>query len=559
MYSNKENVNILTSLLVEFGISKAVVCPGSRNSPIVHNLCECKEIECFPVTDERSAGFFAIGVALSEHEPVVVCVTSGSALLNLAPAVAEAYYQNIPLVVISADRPQQWIGQQDGQTIQQMNALLPNVRKSVNIPEPNSEEERWYCNRLVNEALLASTHYEGGPVHINVPLSEPLFEYTVKKLPKERRISHSLPEGDLISMADIAAEFAKAKKPMLVIGQVSADEIGEAIGQIDRLCENTVVLYEKLADDSISPALHFDEVLSAFADDDGLRPDFLVYTGGTIVSKRLKKFLRGCRDIRSVWLDKRGEVCDTFMNLTDVVQGSIGDFAEMLADEMQGKQPNVFAKRWKKELELAAQYAEEYQPDYSQMLAVKRFHEWLQKSDSDGEMVYGNSSVVRLGNIYSDQYIYVNRGVNGIEGTLSVAVGLSVARKDYEDVYCVVGDLSFFYDQNALWNRNLDANLGILLLNNGGGGLFRQLPGLEKSPYLDEFVGASHDATAEGICAENDIVYLSAHNTVELEQGLKAFFSSEEGPILLEVFTDAEFDAKVIKDYYEGYKKKVMK
>ena len=144
MYSTKENVNILTSLLVKAGITKAVVCPGSRNSPIVHNLCACPDIECYPVTDERSAGFFALGMTLADNEPVVICVTSGSALLNVAPAAAEAYYQNRPLIIISADRPAQWIGQKDGQTIQQHGALEPNVCKSVTLPEPNNDEERWH-------------------------------------------------------------------------------------------------------------------------------------------------------------------------------------------------------------------------------------------------------------------------------------------------------------------------------------------------------------------------------------------------------------------------------
>lgn len=183
----------------------------------------------------------------------------------------------------------------------------------------------------------------------------------------------------------------------------------------------------------------------------------------------------------------------------------------------------------KAELEKTAAEAAAFQPDYSQMLAVKRFHELYDEEQIDGEMVYGNSSAVRLGNIYSNQYIHVNRGVNGIEGTLSVAVGMAVARREIEDIYCVIGDLSFFYDQNALWNRNLDSNLGILLLNNGGGGLFHQLAGLEESPHLDSMIGASHETTAEGICKENDIVYFAAHDESELETGLKAFFDSEEG------------------------------
>ena len=207
MYSNKINVNILTSLLVAHGIRHAVVCPGSRNSPIVHNLNECPDIACYPVTDERSAGFYAMGMSRALKRPVVVCVTSGTALLNLAPAVAEAYYQHIPLVAISADRPPQWIDQLDGQTLPQPDALGRFVRKAVTLPEPHDAEEKWYCNRLVNEALIAALQGGGGPVHINVPITEPLFEYTIEELPAERIRCFPLPSGK----PEPQAEFPRRK------------------------------------------------------------------------------------------------------------------------------------------------------------------------------------------------------------------------------------------------------------------------------------------------------------------------------------------------------------
>ena len=177
----------------------------------------------------------------------------------------------------------------------------------------------------------------------------------------------------------------------------------------------------------------------------------------------------------------------------------------------------------------------------------------MQAEEIDGELFYANSSAVRLGNIFSNQYLYVNRGVNGIEGTLSTAVGYALARQDEEDVYCVIGDLSFFYDQNALWNEQLPPNLSILLLNNGGGGLFRQLPGLERSPYRDSAIAAGHTASAEGICQAYGLVYLSARNGQELSRALDSFFHAEEGPVLLEVFTRPEDDARVLKDYYQSF------
>lgn len=194
MYSDKESVNILTSLLAVHGIKHIVVCPGSRNVPLVHNFNECPQFTCHPVTDERSAGFFALGISMALDMPVAVCVTSGTALLNVLPAVAEASYRHRGIIVISADRPQAWIDQLDGQTIPQHLALGSFVSKSVNLPEVYDEQSRWHCNRLVNEALIALKYNDGMSVHVNVPISEPLFNFTTKFLPRERSIICTTPQ-----------------------------------------------------------------------------------------------------------------------------------------------------------------------------------------------------------------------------------------------------------------------------------------------------------------------------------------------------------------------------
>lgn len=553
MYSNKENVNILTALLVKEGITKAVVCPGSRNSPIVHNLCTCPDIECYPVTDERSAGFVALGMSLADNEPVAVCVTSGSALLNVAPAVAEAYYQNRPLVIISADRPAQWIDQQDGQTLHQHRALEPHVRKSVTLPEPHDDEERWYCNRLVNEALNSTRLNGGGPVHINVPISEPLFDYNILQLPDERRTALYPAVADDASVYELAADFFRGEKPMIVLGQLIPEVVGESIGAIEALKRVAVVIQEKLADDDICPAQPVEEALRMIGEDADYRPDHLIYIGGNIVSKRFRQFLRKCECRMSIIVNEGGECCDTFMHTTDMIQAKPEEIINIFANETEGVERKDFVALWDNVFDKASAIRETMKPRFSQLLAVKTFHEKMREHDVDGELFYGNSSAVRLGNIFSDQYIYVNRGVNGIEGSLSTAAGYAIAHQDEEDVYCIIGDLSFFYDQNALWNERLSPNLSILLLNNGGGGIFHQLPGLERSPYRDSAVAARHTASAEGICQTHDIVYLSARNEEELCKNLDRFFNAEEGPVLLEVFTSPEEDAQALKDYYQAF------
>ena len=526
MYSNKENVNILTSLLVAHGIRHAVCCPGSRNSPIVHNLNACPDITCYPVTDERSAGFYALGMSQCLKQPVVVCVTSGTALLNLAPAVAEAYYQHIPLIVISADRPQVWIDQLDGQTLPQPDALGRFVSKAVSLPEvisspPESggvrgglNEQHWFCNRLVNEALLK----KHAPIHINVPISEPLFDYNVAELPVERKIE-LLPAGiSNQTLSHVCRMFMQSKRPLLIAGQ------------------------------PMNPG--YDEAVCLIGDDESYVPDLVVYIGGSIVSKRLKRFLRKAKE---TWVvNATGEVTDTFMNLTRVIQGD----AEVVDDQIRfllEQEPHPFVQKWENLLAKVRAHAAAYQPDYSEMAAVKCFETQLM-FNVQWSMVnvhYANSTAIRLANIFAQHSVYCNRGVNGIDGSLSTAAGFSVVTE--ENVFCVIGDLSFFYDQNALWNQNLQGNFRILLLNNGKGGIFNLLRGLEQSSARDQFVAAEHHTSAEGICQQNNVKYLKATNMEELQQGISTLLNiNSSRPVLLEVFTDPAEDELVFRDYYRS-------
>ena len=508
MYVNKDNVNILTALLVAHGIRHAVVCPGSRNAPIVHNLNACPDIQCYPVTDERSAGFYALGMSQALHAPVVVCVTSGTALLNLAPAVAEAYYQHIPLVVISADRPQQWIDQLDGQTLPQPDALGRFVKKAVSLPEPRDDEERWYCNRLINEALMV----RHAPVHINVPITEPLFDFSVAALPQERKIEMLAADIQPTTLAHLGRMFMQSKRPMLITGQ------------------------------PLNP--HLDEAVLVVQDDERYVPDLVLYIGGSIVSKRLKHFLRKAKE---TWVvNETGEVNDTFMNLTRVVQGD----GEVVADHIRfllEDRPHPFVQLWDELISRIHAQAVAYEPIYSQMAAVRCFEQHLQ----GGVVHYANSSAIRLANIYAQHPICCNRGVNGIEGSLSTAAGCSCVTDDR--VFCVIGDLSFFYDQNALWNQNLRGNLRILLLNNGKGGIFHMLKGLEQSPARDRFIAAEHQATAEGICLQNHVAYLKAVNMEEMQKGIATLVHQEsDTPVLLEVFTSPADDQKALQAYYQS-------
>ena len=582
MYSDKENVNILTALLVAHGVHHAVVCPGSRNAPIVHNLNECPDIACWPVTDERSAAFFALGMAQATDEPVVVCVTSGTALLNVLPAVAEAHYQHRPLVVVSADRPAAWIDQLDGQTLRQPGALEPWVAKSVSLPmmavssgsRSAAHEEHWHCNRLVNEALIEATGDSRACVHINVPISEPLFSFTVPELPVERAIHRYSPIPDYDCLCtELLDDLSNSRRPLVVFGQMGRNSFSK--GTANFLFGHVAVIHEALAD--FPSVCHVEEVLAceeravaACTDcpsSDLLLPDFVLYVGDAIVSKRLKRFVRSARNA-CVWrVNSTGQVEDTFQNVKGIIVGDPEFVIESLSRKLlrlynEGKDAvtrcqTEYRRLWLRLLREATRRADMFVPPYSQMAAVRlleRHCGTLANHDpSDGAPVvrfhYANSSAIRLANIYANHHVCCNRGVNGIEGSLSTAVGYTVAcncnatNATPTVVYCVIGDLSFFYDQNALWNQNLKRNLRILLLNNGKGGIFSRLPGLGASPASDALVAGSHHTSAKGVCMQMGVEYRSAADMETLEEQMTWFTSDDSDNVrLLEVFTDVDDD-----------------
>lgn len=555
MYCDKENVNTLTALLIAHGVRHAVVSPGSRNAPIVHNLDVCPEIQCYPITDERSAAFYALGLCQATEEPVVVCVTSGTALLNTLPAVAEAMYQHLPLVVVSADRPKQWIGQLTGQTMPQPGALSCFVKRSVDLPEPHNEEEHWYCNRLVNEALIAATQPVQGPVHINVPISEPLYAFHTRELPKERTIAlcslladhhdKSQRTGIVPPVSAITAQLlhqlTEAQRPLIVIGQMKPADL--SAGRIATLTERHFVVWnEPLSGEEGASCL--EEMLAMAGDDKDFLPDFVLYIGDTLVSKKAQQLLRQTKHAVCWTVNANGEVHDPMMNLRGVVQAQPDDVLAAIS----GEGPREWFDRWEALRWKAEDHRRTFVPPYSNLLAVKLLEEQLSHTQEGYIVHYANSTSVRLGCLYAREHIYCNRGINGIEGSLSTAAGCSLATDD--PVYCVIGDLSFFYDQNALWNNNLRQNLRILLLNNSGGEIFAKFDGLRQSPARSMVMGV-HATTAEGICRENDIMYYHAHNEEELYHLIGSLTSPmAERPMLLEVFTDAEDDLSAYQEYF---------
>ena len=558
MYSDKENINILTALLVQHGVKHVVVCPGSRNSALTHNFNEHPALICHPVTDERSAGFLALGIALqNKDELVAVCVTSGSALLNVLPAVAEASYQHCRMIVISADRPAQWVDQLDGQTIPQVGGLGNFVTKTVNLPEPKNEEERWYCNRLVNEAVIATLR-TNRPVHINVPITEPFFSFTTPCLEEQRKVSYI--DWGKDSSKEVILEIVKnAKRPMVVFGQIEKNQIPQIVSEIDsEIC----ILHEPLSVSGLENCLT-DQMLSVIEDKKLFEPDVLFYFGGHTVSKRLRHFMRQFSDkCNVVMVDEDGELRDISMHAKTLIHGETADVANEVFDYIK-QNVNAFdssySALWRDLRKKVRIQHDSFNPDYSSMKAVKLFEERY----GDEIVHYANSMSVRLGAVYCEgKYRYCNRGINGIEGSLSTAAGASLALQQdssaqvkAQKVFCVIGDLSFFYDENALWQQQLSGNFRILLLNNNEGTIFRNLKGLEASPVRDTMIAASHNLSAEGICMQFSLTYKKVTSDAELQNAIDWLGSVESNrPVVLEVITKAEEDERVYKEYYKELK-----
>ncbi len=528
--SAKKELRELAALMKAHGVIRCVVSPGSRNAPIAMTL-EAAGLECRAVVDERSAGFAALGWAQQAQAPVAVCVTSGSAVLNLHPAVAEAYYRRIPLLQLTADRPSAWIGQQDGQTLPQPGAFGALVRASFQLPE--GDEDGWQTNRIINEALLELRHRAGGPVQLNIPLSEPLFSTTEKPLPQPRVIRRT----ELTSMtADdedmLLAQVAALPRRMILVGQLPQDAaippelvtekhfatVGEQLSNTRLLCNRP------------------DSLLSRGTD--GMAPDLLITVGGCIISKRLKQLLRANPPKEHWHISPDGELCDTFCALTRCIEGSADEIWELLA-AFAGEGDADFVSRWAAE-------PPEFSAGFCGMSSVGAAMSALPENTV---LHLGNSSAVRYAQLFplkEGVHVECNRGVNGIEGCVSAALGFAGGDTRLQLLIC--GDLSFFYDMNALWMPGISNRVRILLLNNSCGGIFSAI-GAPESPL----VSAPHRATAEAWARSCGFAYRAARHETELVSGIDFLLNEEaDSPRLLEVFTDAQADAAILKQFYNN-------
>lgn len=559
-------ISELVALLQAHGVRDVVLCPGSRNAPLVHALShQLAGATCHSIIDERSAGFYALGLALATHRAVVVCCTSGTAVANLHPAVAEAYYQGVPLIVLSADRPERWIGQWAGQTLPQPGLFGSLVRKAVHLPEPHTEEERWYCNRLINEALLAALAPLPGPVQINVPISDPgvslLQPTSAKNAPESsdrqpigmqpgRQIQQLYPYSiDAQAIESLLRRLATFERKMILVGQETWSAVtstGETFPQ--SLREQFLCIGESLSNSPVS-ICSLDALLASLSEADrrALQPDLLITLGGHIVSNKMKQYLRTYSPRETWHLSPDPSVVDLFCSLTEQIIAPVEPFLETMAQSLAGCASSPYALHWRERIDRLPSPA----PRYSSLAVVGSLLSHLPEEPC--VLHLANSSSVRYAELFRKPrrlLTLCNRGTSGIEGSLSTALGFARQRAE-ERHFIIIGDLSFFYDLNALGLPEVGSNVRVLLLNNQRGSIFQSLPTLEMDRLSQRYITAEHQLRAQGWAESCGWEYLSVHEASELEETMAYFVGPAERPRLLEAFVSSEDEIAELQTYFK--------
>ena len=534
MISEKPVVQELVALMLAHGVTRAVLCPGSRNSPIVATLAGQPEVECRSVTDERSAGFVALGWAQQVQAPVAVVVTSGSAVLNLHPAVAEAFYRKTPLLVISADRPASWMGQNDGQTVPQPGVFNSLVRFSAQVPE----DDAWHANRVINEGLLELCHRGGGPVHLNVPLTEPFFAMVEEPLPPVRVIGRT--EAARMGADEEEAlleESSALPRRLILLGQQHAPSPSLARLSAEK---QFAIVAEHIANAPFADCCRPDTLIGA-TPVAAWSPDLLITCGGDIISKRMKRLLR-THPPKAHWhISADGEVVDTFCALTRVLEGEPEEFWDLLSAFAE-EGDETYRARWQEPPATLPEH---------EFSGMKFVGDLIAHLPENSVLHLGNSSAVRYAQLYplpaGVSKVLCNRGVNGIEGSVSTAAGYAFAAPDTLH-FLIIGDLSTFYDLNGLLAAKECDNLRILVLNNQEGGIFGTLPGMPDCPHIRAPHGESILAWGGA-----NFSYTQVINTTDWPRALELLLSPEPGAVIVEIYTETGQDAAILKEFYSKH------
>jgi len=550
--SSKKVVSELMGALKSASIADVIITPGSRNAPFSISLANDSFFQLHSIVDERSAAFFALGLSQQTKKPTVLICTSGTALLNYAPAIAEAYYQRIPLLVISADRPEEWIGRGEGQSIRQNNVFQNYSDYSACLFADEKETS------IQNSEIIQNTFQyllsNNGPVHLNVPFQEPLYELIdCEELPSFQ-FETKMNSMDVMKEVNGSLEIIQqAERIMVLVGQHVYEDFSKELEQFN-LLQQVVVLTETHANVNIENAFPCIDRMIMGLDGNAqqtLAPDVLITVGTNIISRKIKAILRKSKP-KHIQVGLNEKKMDTFDCLELQCNLTPQDFFNSLK-EIESK------SEWKNELlsiqENQIKQVEAWLP--SALFSDLTVFYSLLKAIPDGmDVQMGNSSVVRYIQLFNQNKrltYFGNRGVAGIDGSTSTAIG--AAWKTKKPTLLISGDLSFHYDSNAFWNNYLSSELKVIVINNGGGGIFRIIDGSKDTEHLQQYFETAHSSKSiKGIADLYNLNYFSAANNDELNEALPLFFNQSHVSVL-EIFTPKEDNPKALDAFFQHTQK----
>ena len=561
MYTEVKSYQILIALLKKYGVKHCVLSAGSRNVPFVHSVEEDSYFKCYSVVDERSAGYYALGLAQELNEPVVISCTSSTATCNYWPPVAEAFYQGVPIIVLTSDRDPEMLGQWEDQMIDQVGMYDRHVKKSVNLPIINNRNDEIYCQRLVNEALLELNHNGStGPVHINIPTNTYNRTFNVQKLPDVTKIDRiSLIDKDEIWKEKIE-KLKKAKRILVTCGQKSyvSDQLKNNIAEFFEKYNATIVVdymsnveFEK----GINTTVCMDSRYASMDKVKELLPELVISFGGQIFSG-IKEQLRKFNGKFEHWLiQEDGRVVDLYKSINTVFECTPEIFFEYCLKYVDENQKNNLEY-----YNLFKKYEESViipEFEYSHIYAIKNV---VEKIPSNSVLHLSINDSIRITNffkLHNNVETYANIGTHGIDGCLSSFLGQAMASQ--RNSFLVIGDLAFFYDMNALRIKNIGKNVHILLINNHGGSEF-YFNSIWQNKASDLHTTARHNTTAEGWVKSNNFTYLTANDKNTFDENLPKFMDlNNDKPVVFEVFTEMSTDAKFIHDFFDLSRPKDLK
>lgn len=554
--SDKLLVQLVVDQCEVHGIRKIVFSPGSRNSPFAISFDENPFFETFVVHDERSAAFFALGMSQELQEPIALCCTSGTASLNYYPAIAEAFYRSIPLLVITADRPECWINQGDGQTIVQRNVFQNHIRYAVNLTDDKeTETDIWYAQR---ETAIGMSILKGnwkGPVHFNVGLNEPLYTSIEKTKNFARKFQLNQVSSQLSNdFCERAIPILEASKILVLCGQLPESKQFQQTLEKFSNHTNVIVLVENTSNIQSEKFIHcIDRTLNGIENQEDFYPDLLITIGGAVVSKKIKTFLREAKPKNHWKVGFDFPLMDTYQCLTDSIELNENHFFDTLNQlNFKRNQLNYFGK-WKS-IDIQAkdkiEMAINLLPSFTDTHIFYHLFDYLPEHSV---LHIANSSVVRYTQLFDSirsVRFESNRGTSGIDGSTSTAIGAAIANPSKMH-YFITGDISALYDSNAFWVTNFPKNLKVIVVNNFGGGIFRIISGPATSKQRDQYFEAKHVQNVASVAKAFGIETLSVKAINDFVNLLPEFLNPENKIQLLEVFTDAEQNAENLTEFFK--------